>query len=93
MADRLWGAACSGEVPPELRAEGFAGMFQCVDSVRRTISELYSISTNAAYRSQNRIDRALRDSHAGAAALESFRSIQRDAARVMAGGTAESPAF
>lgn len=68
-------------------------MFHVADTARRMISELYSISTNAAYRTQNRVERALRDSHAGCAAIESFRAMQRDAARVMAGGQAESPAF
>jgi alkylation response protein AidB-like acyl-CoA dehydrogenase len=93
MAHRLWAAAEASGPEPRLRAEGFSAMFNVVDTVRRTVSELYSIATNAAYRTQNRIERALRDSHAGAAAVESFRGTQYDAARVFSGGAPLSPVF
>ena len=92
-ADRLWDAATARDVGAKLRAEAYGQMFHIVDTVRRNVSELYSVSTNAAYRTQNRVDRALRDAHAASAGIESFRGMQFDAARVLAGGEAHSPAF
>ena len=63
-------------------------MPSCVEA-----DDLYSISTSAASRTENHMERALRDSHAIVAAAESFRFIQRDVARVLAGGQPKSPAF
>ncbi|MFN0027948.1 MAG: acyl-CoA dehydrogenase family protein [Acidimicrobiales bacterium] len=93
IADELWSAAEQGEVPLSTRARGFGAMFHISDSTRHQVSNLYSIATHGAYRTRNRVERALRDIHAAAASTESLRGVQRDVARVLAGGDPLSPAF
>lgn len=93
IAEELWEAAIAGEVPPASRARGFGALFHISDTVRHQVSDLYAISTHASYRTRNRVERALRDAHAAAASNESLRGVQRDVARVLAGGSPESPAF
>ena len=93
LGDCVWDAALAGGIDTALRGRGFREMFHVLDTVRRTVSEVYSIATNVAYRTQNQVERALRDCHALAAASESIRPLQLDAARVMAGQPPLSPAF
>lgn len=96
MASILLGmlrAATERNVSLELGARGYSQVFHIADTARRSISELYSVSTNAAYRTQNRIDRARRDARAACAGLESFRGVQFDTARVLTGNQPKTHAF
>lgn len=92
-AEELWDAAVAGDVPLVLSARGYGQAFDLLDSVRSEVSELYSVSTSAAYRTRNPVELALRDSHALSAVVGSFRTLQEDAARVATGAEPRHPAF
>ena len=94
MAANLWSVYEQGAVPdPALRARWWATVFSTYDLARQHVSQLYAVSTSAAYATQSRVGRALNDLHAFSVAFESFQSLRREAGRVLLGHEANHPQF
>lgn len=71
--------------PVEMRARWWSLVLRSFDDCTHHVSRLATISTSALYATTNPVERALRDAHAVSAAMESFRPLARDAARVLLG--------
>jgi hypothetical protein len=90
----VWEVASTGaEVPLQLKARYYASCYYAVDIVRDTISRLYARGTRAAFMHGNPVERALRNLHAIAFALESARPFHHSAGRVLLGGEPLDPSF
>ena len=90
----VWEAAQSGEeVPLRLRAEVYASSYYAIDTIRDTISRLYSRGTRAAFQQGHPVERALRNLHAIGFGLEAGRMFQHSAGRVLMGGEPLVPVF
>lgn len=82
----VWQHLQRGEVPPAgLRATVIGGQFRAADVARDLISGLYARSSSAAFFQGHPLERALRDIHAVAYALETLRPLQHDAGRIALG--------
>ncbi len=91
----VWEVARSGAaVPMKQRAEFYASCFYAADTSRETISRLYAGGTSAGFLQGDPIERALRNLHAIAFAVETSNSgIHRSAGRVLMGGEPLEPMF
>jgi alkylation response protein AidB-like acyl-CoA dehydrogenase len=96
LMGELWSCAEAGTPPPPpLRARWWSMLCYLLDTARRQVSDLYSLSTSAAYATGNRVERSFRDIHAVATTFEMLpvQAFRGASGLVLLGHDPANPAF
>jgi alkylation response protein AidB-like acyl-CoA dehydrogenase len=93
MACRVWESALEGRPPASVRGQMWGTAYLTIDRCRELVGRLAMVGTSALYSRRNPVETALRDVHAIAAAMETFRDLQEAHGRVLLGLKPGMPMF
>ncbi len=93
MAASVWTAALTGRPPAPVRGHMWGTAYVTIDRCRELVGRLAMVGTSALYSHRNPVEAALRDVHAIAAAMETFRDLQEGHGRLLLGMKPGVPAF
>lgn len=77
MAATVWAGALEGRPSSAVRGHMWGTSYLTIDRCRELVGRLAMLGTSALYSRRNPVEAALRDVHAIAAAMETFRDLQR----------------